>query len=88
MYLKSIVMAGALLAAVPALAQQAAQQERPNFILGHGFLQPAHPQSSDYPPGHSVATVSASRLDEARPERTAPSRTGTDVSPTTAPAKP
>jgi hypothetical protein len=87
MYLKSITVAGVLLS-VPALAQQAPQHEAPNFILGHGMLQPANPPSSDYPPGHSIATAHASRTDQARPALTAPSRIGKDAPPAGTPAKP
>jgi hypothetical protein len=83
MYLKSTIVAGALLISAPAFAQQAPQKEPANFILGHGFLQPAAPPSWDYPPGHSTQDAHASvRLDEARPERTAKSRIGADESPT------
>lgn len=81
MYLKSTIIVAALLIAPPSFAQQAAQQDTPNFILGHGFLPPA-PPSRDYPPGHTMTETQASlRGGTAAPERAAQSRNGTDAAP-------
>jgi len=57
---KPIIVAGALLISGSALAQQAPQQATNNFILGHGFLQPAATPTSDYPPGHQMKDSSVS----------------------------
>ena len=79
MYLKTTIVAGALLISASAFAQQDPQKESPNYILGHGILQPADQQSWDYPPGHQMNDSHASlRSDAAVPERTAKSRNGTD----------
>jgi hypothetical protein len=50
--LKSIIITGALVLAVPALAQDGLGRQASNFILGHGALAPQ--TSTDYPPGHQV----------------------------------
>ena len=49
---KSIIITGALVLAVPALAQDGLGKQASNFILGHGALAPQ--TTSSYPPGHQV----------------------------------
>jgi len=51
--LKSIIITGALVLAVPALAQDGLGRQASNFILGHGALAP-QTTSTDYPPGHQI----------------------------------
>ncbi len=51
--LKSIIITGALVLAVPALAQDGLGRQASNFILGHGALAP-QTISADYPPGHQA----------------------------------
>jgi hypothetical protein len=71
------LIAATLLISAPAFAQQATEQQTPNFILGHGFLQPV-PPSSDYPPGHTMANVQASPRPGSQSDRAAQSRNETD----------
>jgi hypothetical protein len=52
--LKSIIITGALVLAVPALAQDGLGRQASNFILGHGALAP---QTTDYPPGHATSAT-------------------------------
>ena len=65
--LKSIIITGALVLAVPALAQDGLGRQASNFILGHGALAP-QTTSTDYPPGHQAGERDAS-LPAARSEK-------------------
>jgi hypothetical protein len=76
MRFKFTLIAAALLISAPTLAQQAAQPETPNFVLGHGFFPPAAQPSSDYPPGHAMTDAQASL--RGATERAANSRNETD----------
>jgi uncharacterized protein YbjT (DUF2867 family) len=57
--LKSIIITGALVLAVPALAQDGRGRQASNFILGHGALAPV--TTNDYPPGHATAATPPAR---------------------------
>jgi len=70
MLLKPIIITGAILLAASAFAQSA-EKQAPNFILGHGALQPQAP-STDYPPGHQLegrnASLPTGNSERAKPE--------------------
>ena len=77
MRFKFALIAAALLISATAFAQPAPRQETPNFILGHGVLQPVQPPS-DYPPGHAMTDTQASLRDGSRSDRAAQSRNEAD----------
>lgn len=78
MNLKPLIAIAALLISGSALAQQGSQ-DTPNFILGHGFLQPATPQTWDYPPGHQMKDSNVSLpVTGTKEDESAKSRNGTE----------